>query len=178
MSCEKGLYGGVDIHNYPVANHNQLKCSGDKDGCAGCLSNKLECTYHPPGRGNNGALRRSRRHSHMQARIPGAYDIHKRPPSAGSRDSPTPRLSTSSSTTSLEIDLDPLPWPSHTFSPPETTETFLDSFWKDIPTSSANRSGESAYPIFPDTDTDTGHDLFFDPVDFSPSKWFCMVFED
>ncbi|KAK7180882.1 nmrA-like family protein [Paraphaeosphaeria sporulosa] len=143
----------------------KLKCSGDKGGCAGCLSNKLECTYNPPRRVYNSATRRSRRRS--QAQSLGTYSMHTRPPSARSRDPSTPRLSTSSSTTSIELDLDRLSWPKHTFPAPETTENFLDAFWKQISASSEDRLREGASPLFPTTDA--GHDLL-DPAEFSPSE--------
>ncbi|KAF2446027.1 hypothetical protein P171DRAFT_278207 [Karstenula rhodostoma CBS 690.94] len=144
----------------------KLKCSGERFGCAGCLSNKLTCTYHPPNRGSNGATRRSRRQS--QAQSPGTFGAHKRPPSTGSRCPPTPRPSTSSSTGSIEIDLDRLQRPSHIFVSPGTTEGFLDTFWEGSPTSLEDRWGASACSIFPDTDA--GNDLFLDHADFSPSE--------
>ncbi|KAL5429252.1 hypothetical protein PMIN05_010811 [Paraphaeosphaeria minitans] len=144
----------------------KLKCSGDKGGCAGCLLNKLECTYHPHGRGSNGVTRRSRKH--YQGLGPGTYHTHTRPPSAESRDPPTPRSSTSSSATSIELDLALLPWPAHEFSSLETTDNLLDAFWKESSGSMEDRLGESACHTF--HETHAGRDLYLDHGELSPSE--------
>jgi hypothetical protein len=152
------------FRTYHLSNRNQLKCSGKREGCAGCLSNNLDCTYPPLGRGNNGAARRSRTQS--QAQSP---SMQTRPPSAVFRNSLTPRLSTSSPTTSIELDIDRLPWSAHTLVSSETTEASLDAYWRGSPASLESQLVEGACSVFPDTEA--GHDLFLDHANVSSSKF-------
>jgi hypothetical protein len=143
---------------------NQLKCSGDRDGCTGCLSSNLECTYRPTSRENNGTVKRSRTNSHAQS--PG---VQTSPPSTGSKSPPMPRISTSSATGSTE----PLSWPTQTFTSTEEAKGFLDTFWKGFTASLEQPVGKSACSIFPDPD----HELFFDYASFPSSESFSVGYE-
>ncbi|KAF2875189.1 hypothetical protein BDV95DRAFT_603953 [Massariosphaeria phaeospora] len=136
----------------------KLKCSGDRDSCTACASNNLECIYPPPSRAKNGSAKRTRTLS--QAQSPATQTS---PPSPTSRNPPTPRLSTSSSSTSIEPDLDQFAWPADTSDP---SGGYLDSFWKESPTSLEDLLGETAGAVFPDA----GHDLFMDQPHLSSSE--------
>lgn len=152
----KGLWSWFSYKDCP-ADCEQLKCSGNREGCANCAANDVECIYPQPNRTSNGTAKRSRPAAHATrpraVTQPGASKL-----SASSRtpdpQPPTPPLTTSASTTPLDSGITSNPWGADLALASGDISGFLESFWTESPTSLEDRFEDNAESFLPDLGSD------------------------